>query len=91
MTHLRLVQPLQNSNGNVNEACRYLARAVFLAGGFLPLARAANLSRQTLYNLLNGKRTTQTTLCKVKAFVELEDKRRGPKRKQSRGGQAYVC
>lgn len=91
MTHLRLIQSLNESNGHVNEACRYLARAVFLAGGLLPLARAANLSRQTLYNLLNGKRTTQTTLCKVRAFVEREDIRRGPKRKRSRGGQANDC
>lgn len=91
MTHLRLIQSLEDSNGHANEACRYLARAVSLAGGFLPLARVANLSRQTLYNLLNGKRTTQTTLFKVRAFVEREDMRRGPKRNRSRGGQAHVC
>ena len=90
MTRMQLVRPQDGSSGHGNEVWSYLARALFLAGGFLPLARAAKVSRQTLYNLLNGKRTTQTTVCKVRAFVEREDMRRGPKRKRNRGGAADV-
>ncbi len=91
MTRLQLVRPQVGSNGHGNEFLRSLTRALYLAGGFSPLAKSTKLSRQTLYNLLNGKPTTQTTICKVRAFVEREDMRRGPKRKRSRGGQADVC
>jgi len=91
MTRLQLVRPHGCSNGHGNEFLRYLNRALYLAGGFLPLAKSTKLSRQTLYNLWNGKPTTQTTLCKVRAFVEREDMRRGSKRKRSRGGHADDC
>jgi len=84
MSHLKVLFPGQYSQQLAMDVRRYLQRAIALAGGINALSSLVSLSRQTIYNLLEGKNSTHSTFAKIKTFVEREESRRGPRFGQRR-------
>jgi hypothetical protein len=86
MRHRNVVLPQHYAQRLAMDVKCYLRRAIALAGGINALSRLASLSRQTIYNLLEGRKSTHSTFAKVKTFVEREESRKGPRLGHRRKG-----